>query len=201
MAYVSNPWRDAMSPAYFRNENMGGREARFHVESGSKESGRRIVVHEFPKKDLPYSEDMGRRPMEFSVRGYAIQYPRDIEGSRLYQRDYRLARDDLMAHLDAEGPGILQLPHLPPMRVVCQRYRMQEEERVGGYCTFDMSFVELGAPPFQEVTAARDNMIAMSVALMQVVQENLQRGRTTEAIQPLSLLQPTEQAEGESVPT
>jgi prophage DNA circulation protein len=166
-------------PAYFRNENAGGGVARFHVEAGSKESGRRIVVHEFPKKDLPYSEDMGRRPMEFSVRGYCIQYPSDLAtgGNSLLRRDYTVARNELMAHLDAEGPGILQLPLLPPMRVVCQRYRMQEEQRVGGYCSFDMSFVELGAQPFAEMNDAREALVAASEALRERVRDNLSATR------------------------
>ena len=40
------------------------------------EGGRRIVMHEFPKKDIGYPEDMGRRARRFSVRGYIINLPR-----------------------------------------------------------------------------------------------------------------------------
>lgn len=185
MAYVSNPWRDKLLPAYFRNTQKGGLEAMFHVESSSKESGRRIVTHEFPKKDLPYAEDMGRRAMEFSVRAYCIAYPYKPEkhgpGSfpreELYQEDYTRARDSLMAHLDAEGPGILQLPNghggLRPIMVVCQRYRMTEEQRLGGYCTFDISFVELGAPPFRESRNSQLNLVEESNRLKQRVNNNI----------------------------
>ena len=43
------PFRDNLMPASFRG-------AMFHVEAGGKESGRRIVVHEFPKKEFPYAK-------------------------------------------------------------------------------------------------------------------------------------------------
>ena len=63
-------WRQYLKPAMFRN-------ARFHVETGVRESGRRVVNHEFPKRDVPYAEDMGRRARELTVRGYIIVYPND----------------------------------------------------------------------------------------------------------------------------
>lgn len=132
-------WRDQWLPARFR-------KAMFHIDSGSKESGRRLVVHEFPKRELPYAEDMGRRAVEWSVRGYCIVYPRDTE-IPLYRRDYRTPRNLLIQALEQEGYGELQLPTLPPMQVAVQRYRVTEENRYGGFCVFDMTFVEQGVPP------------------------------------------------------
>jgi prophage DNA circulation protein len=155
------PFRDALLPASFRG-------AFFHVEAGARENGRRIVVHEFPKRELPYAEDMGRQAISFTVRGYCITYPRDDE-SPLYRRDYRIARDLLMAELEKEGDGVLQLPTLPRMRVVCQRYRLTEEEKAGGYCSFDMSFVEFGVSPFRPITSSRDALVQQSANLRQRV--------------------------------
>jgi prophage DNA circulation protein len=142
---IHNPWRDALQPAAYRG-------AMFHVEAGTKEDGRRIVVHEFPKKDVPFSEDMGRRAIAFTVRAYCIQYPRDTS-VELYQRDYRVPRDHLIRELEQEGSGTLQLPTLQPLTVVCQGYRLTEEERLGGYCVFDIQFVEAGSDPFQPSAA------------------------------------------------
>jgi hypothetical protein len=106
----------------------------FFVEAGTQSGGRRIVTHQFPKRDMPYSEDMGRRATEFMVRGYVIQYGSNmsqpdyyneylIEGGiapptdsylnmfPLFLRDYRIARDKLQQRLDAGGNGPLQLPN------------------------------------------------------------------------------------------
>jgi hypothetical protein len=167
------PWRDALLPASF-DGNL------FHVESGSRQSGRRIVVHEFPKKDLPYSEDMGRAAVEWQVRGYTITYPQNTL-EPLYSRDYRAARDLLQQRLDEGGPGRLQLPTMLPMLVVCQRYRLTEEERFGGYCVFDMSFVEYGAPPFRPKPKTDQQLYAESVAVRERVMTNLGR---SQAFQP-----------------
>jgi len=151
-----SPWRSKFLPAHF-----DGRL--FHVEAGSRESGRRIVTHEFPKKDLPYSEDMGRRAIEFSVRGYLIQYVTDANA--LYMRDYTNPRDALMDRLETGGSGTLQLPFQRPLTVVCTRYRLTEEERIGGYVVFDMTFVELGAPPFQTAVSSYQELLGKSQAL------------------------------------
>jgi prophage DNA circulation protein len=139
--YEANPtaaWRGDLMPAFFR-------QARFHCEMNARESGRRIVEHEFPKKDLPYAEDMGRHYREFTIRGYCMVFPRDED--TLFQIDYRKPRDALIEALESEGPGMLQLPTQPQQQVVCTRYRLTEEEKFGGYCTIDMTFQEYGVDP------------------------------------------------------
>jgi prophage DNA circulation protein len=150
-------WRGKLLPASFDGKM-------FHAEAGSREGGRRIVSHEFPKKDLGYSEDMGRKITEFSVRGYIIQFVRDT-AVPLYQRDYTKARDLLQARLDTGGAGTLQLPMMNPLTVVCSRYRMTEEDKTGGFVVFDMTFVELGAPPFKGLPNAPENLLLQSQAL------------------------------------
>lgn len=132
-------WRSSLRRASFRG-------AQFHVDVGVRESGRRIVNHEFPKRDVPYAEDMGRKGRDFTVRGYIIVYPHDT-GDVLQQRNYIPARDALILALETDGPANLQLPTLGVLNVACQRYRVTEEERFGGYCVFDMTFTEFGQAP------------------------------------------------------
>jgi prophage DNA circulation protein len=141
-------WRSKWKPAMFRGE-------RFHVETGVREGGRRIVAHEFPKRNVPYAEDMGRRQREFTVRGYIIVHPREIDGDVLKKKDYTAQRDKLIAALEIEGPAILQLPLLGQLNVAFTRYRVTEESRIGGYCVFDMSFTEFGQAP---ATGTRDSV-------------------------------------------
>jgi prophage DNA circulation protein len=133
---IHNPWRDGLLPAQYKGSP-------FYVDNGSVESGRRIVEHEFPKRDTPYAEDMGQRAIRFQVRAYCIAYPRDAGG--LKTRDYRRPRDQLKQALEKAGSGPLQLPSLKPLTVVCERYRLTEEEKYGGYCVFDISFAEAGS--------------------------------------------------------
>lgn len=143
---VHNPWRDDLLPASF-----DGNE--FFMEVGSREGGNRLVVHQFPKKDSPYTENMGRRATEWRVRGYVIQSAR--------RPDYRPARDALQASLEKGMAGKaaqLQLPTMKPMAVLCQNYRLTEEERLGGYCVFDMHFVEAGISPFKPTASPRQQL-------------------------------------------
>jgi prophage DNA circulation protein len=138
-------WRDQYMPATFKG-------ARFHCEANAIESGRRIVQHEFPKKELPWAEDMGRAAASFTIRGYCIAYPFDAD--EFWQRDYRTARNRLAKALNELGAGMLELPTYRPLMVVCMRYRLTEEERFGGYCVFDMTFTEQGVDPQQYVPGA-----------------------------------------------
>ena len=158
-------WRARMMPASFNG-------ARFHCESNARESGRRIVEHQFPKKDMLYAEDMGRGAREFTIRGYCIVFPFDT-GDGLRTLDYTIVRDALIAQLEAEGPGTLQLPTQPSQQVVCPRYRVNEEERFGGYCTIDMTFQEYGldpsfaAPGVATATAVSDSAAAVETQVQQ----------------------------------
>jgi hypothetical protein len=98
---------------------------------------------------------MGRKAKSFSIRAFCITYPLTLEGDKgqLYNVDYRVPRDALLKALEADGPGVLVLPTLPSERVVVSRYRLNEEQRFGGYCTFEIEFSEYGVPP-QYLTAS-----------------------------------------------
>jgi len=139
----------------FRGAKFG--DADFHVDSAVRDSARRIVQHEFPKRDVPYAEDMGRRAREITVRGYIIAFMNDTtSGKPLLRKNYIPARDKLIAELETEWPTgrKLQLPFLGQLMCVCSRYRVTEEDKYGGYCTFDMTFQEYGQPPS---TGTRDS--------------------------------------------
>jgi prophage DNA circulation protein len=161
----NSPWRAALQPASYKG-------AEFHVEAMGEDRGRRLVEHEFPKKDTPYAEDMGRRAMRYTVRGYIITFGRDTD-KPLYQRDYRIARDRLRGVLDQGGAGRLQLPTIAPVIVACHQYRMMEESREGGYCAFDMSFVEQGQAPGPPPPSTRDGVVQQSLALAAQIVVNL----------------------------
>jgi prophage DNA circulation protein len=164
-------WRRNWKPAMFRDK-------RFHVDANVRESGRRIVNHEFPKRDINYAEDMGKRAREFTVRGYIIVYPRDTEGA-LQKKNYIPARNQLIEALEQEGPGTLQLPLLGSMQVVCQRYRVTEETRLGGYCTFDMTFTEYGKAPAegsrQSSGALQSSAADLGAAVKQAVTQQIDK--------------------------
>jgi prophage DNA circulation protein len=164
-------WRLELLTAMFKN-------APFHIESGSMASGRRVALHEYPKRDLPYAEDMGRKAVVYDITGYIIEndkligrglggraaqflasrVPDDQRVTRFQREvqfpelpaaetlDYRVARNVLIAALDSEGPGTLIHPTLPELQVMCQGYSVTESRDKGGFCVFQMRFVEYGRP-------------------------------------------------------
>ena len=116
-------WRKKLTPAYFREAEFG-----YHVEAGGKASGRRVALHEFPKRNEPYSEDMGRKLRKWTVQGYLIIWPGNT--------DYIPQRDALVAALEADGPGWLKLPTFEPEFVMCEFYSCEETKQKGGYVSF-----------------------------------------------------------------
>lgn len=136
ISQIVNPWRLILLrvPASWRGKI-------FHVEQGSRTSGRRVVTHEYPKRDLPYGEDMGRHARRFQFSGYLIYRP----GNPVYE--YVSQRDALMEALEKPDVGDLIHPVFArtPMQALCERYSMSETREKGGFTQFDMSFVEAGA--------------------------------------------------------
>ncbi|MCA1419494.1 DNA circularization N-terminal domain-containing protein [Bradyrhizobium sp. BRP23] len=134
---IKNPWRERFQQASFRG-------AIFYVESGARSSGRRVVVHTYPKRNDPYSEDMGRTPISYHVSGFLIG------------PNYLDARDILIAALEADGPGTLQMPldyMGQNLEVMAGTYTITEVRERGGYCAIEMEFTEFGKPGFSGVTA------------------------------------------------
>lgn len=126
-------WRDNLRPASFRG-------VEFHVSAGSRSSGRRGIEFEYPKRDDPYFEDLGRMARRWSVTGYVL-------GS-----DYQRQADALCRALEAIEPGTLVHPTMGTMRVVCQPYTRSEKKTEGGYAEFDMVFVEAGSNMLSRLT-------------------------------------------------
>jgi prophage DNA circulation protein len=125
------PWKTGWRQASYRG-------VPFYVEQGGKASGRRTVPHEYPKRDTWYAEDLGKRMFEFTVMGYVIG------------PFYREVRDALEAALEDaadDGPGVLTLPTRPDQTVTCVRYTSTERRQFGGFCMFEMLFIDAGSVP------------------------------------------------------
>ena len=153
--HVLQPWRRRLMPAKF------GR-AEFHVEQQGRASGRRTVVHEYPKRDLPYAEDMGRHAIRYQMTGYVI--------GPYYQEEKEL----LLVELESEDAKVLEDPYLPlnthlayngqPFLFMCERYSVTETRERGGFAMFEMLFVEAGSPGNLEATTQDDTTGETSAA-------------------------------------
>lgn len=116
----------------------------FYIEMQVRAGGNRLVPHEFPKKNIPWVEPMGRRIRHWPITGYLIYSPVNMP-------DVFGQRDALIAQLRSSGPGVLVLPtglqnmsDEPPGQVYVDTYSVIERQERGGWVEFDMVFIEAG---------------------------------------------------------
>lgn len=149
-------WIDSYRQASFRG-------VEFFVEGHDASFGRRQVTHEFPQRDTPYTEDLGRRAREFTVDAYLIG------------DDYPALRDRLISACETAGPGQLVHPYLGEMTVDCTGLVVRETSSELRMCRVQLSFVEAGEPalpssvsdPVRAIAAAGAGASAASSAAFQ----------------------------------
>ncbi|MDR1276379.1 MAG: DNA circularization N-terminal domain-containing protein [Candidatus Accumulibacter sp.] len=105
----------------------------FGVTSGDVELGRRLARHEYPQRDIPWLEDMGRKAREYKIEAL-------ISGP-----NYRTERDALIAALETVGPGQLVHPWHGTVRVTVSTVSLSESTESGGLARFSITFIEVGA--------------------------------------------------------
>ncbi len=126
-------WEDNLQTASFR-------EIKFFVKSHSVSLGRRVISHEFPFADKPFTEDLGKKSRSFNIEGF------------LFGKDYFNERDKLIAACEQFGAGDLVHPYLGRLEVNCQSLSLAESLEEGGIANLSFQFVESGVdlPPIVE---------------------------------------------------
>lgn len=131
-------WRDDLRPASFRG-------VPFFVREAEGEHGRRTARHEYPSRDLPYHEDMGRKAREVTIEGYVVE-PGHIA-----------AANALIDACEQGGPATLVHPWLGEMLAVVTQCRVRFSHDHGGSATFSLIFVESGE---QKYPAEAENAVS-----------------------------------------
>lgn len=116
-------WRDQLQAATFRG-------VPFHVRSADGTVGRRTVSHEYPGKDVPYVEDLGRRAREFTLEAFVLG------------ADVMRDRDALIDALEEPGIGELVHPYKGRMKVAVPNGRWSQSMDHGGLVRFSITFQE-----------------------------------------------------------
>lgn len=140
-------WRDTLRPASWRG-------IEFEVEGDEHKTGRRVQIHEYPLRDKPYAEDLGR-----ATRTYAIS-------AFLIGDDYPERRDQLIEALERPGAGKLVHPFYGELDVVpTGEARVAHSKSEGGMCRVDLSFTEAGELAFpSRTTDTSDKVLASADA-------------------------------------
>ena len=122
-------WREQLQVASFRG-------VPFSVDGHEGQLGRRGQVHEFPQRDQPYVEDLGRRARTLTVEAYVLG------------ANYMAARNRLIQAIEQKGPGVLVHPYLGELRVSVVDCKLREMVAEGGMARFTLQFVEAGEASF-----------------------------------------------------
>lgn len=117
-------------PKKFRTASF--RNVKFKVEAYDVDLGRRNVLHEYPDRDEPNSEDLGRKARVYPVEAYVI-------GS-----SYEKERDALIKAIEKKGPGSLVHPYLGTKDVIVTSCRVSERNNELGVARFSLTFQEAG---------------------------------------------------------
>ena len=128
---------EQLQPASFRG-------VPFEVEASGITVGRRTVVHEYPQRDRPYIEDMGRATRNITLQCFVV-------GS-----DYLEQAQALMHELEEPGPGTLIHPWLGEMEVTITSVSELLFDQGLGVASVTITATEAGDLEFPAVTADED---------------------------------------------
>jgi prophage DNA circulation protein len=129
-------WREDMQAASFRG-------VPFEVESESGKFGRRGQTHEYPQRDKPWREDLGRGTRTFNIAAFLVG------------DDYMQRRDALLAAIETEGPGTLVHPWYGQLEVnATDEVTVTHSRANGGMCEIQLVFVEAGELEFPAASSS-----------------------------------------------
>jgi prophage DNA circulation protein len=113
--------------------------------------GRRNEWHEYPLRDIPLAEDLGRRGRKFSFQAHVIG------------DTWELQRNRLLTALEAEGPGLLLHPYLGQHNVLCDTFTVSEAEQ-RRIAQFTLAFLETAGYQFPTSTPNAIRVLARALA-------------------------------------
>ncbi len=116
-------WKDNLREASFRG-------VPFFVDVSQYTTGRRVVFHEFPSRDNPFAEDLGKSGDTFKVEGHILG------------ADYFETKSRLIAAVNAFGPGELVHPYYGFKLVQCGAFSVDESTLEGGIAKISFQFYE-----------------------------------------------------------
>ena len=106
----------------------------FEAREVGRETGRRLVTHEYPNRDEPYNEDMGRKARKWKLQGFVLG-----EGAPAI-------RDRMIDACEKKGPGPLLHPTLGLVQARCDSLSVKESVDGGvNVVEFTFDFVEAGS--------------------------------------------------------
>jgi prophage DNA circulation protein len=123
-----------------------------HIEKDGESGGKRVVIHEFPMRDDPFLEELGKSPRQFDVTAYIVGDAADASAIAFAEV------------CDSAGPGLLVLPTHGPRLVQCLSFDRERSKDRHGYIAFRLKFVREGAGSALISVPALANAVSIAVS-------------------------------------
>lgn len=137
-------WIERLHPASFRG-------VPFKVSEDDGAFGRRVQTHEYPNRDEPYTEDLGRLTRRFNIDAYLVG------------DDYFDQRDQLIKAVETPGPGTLVHPYYGEMSICIDgAIQVRHSDTAGRMCRVSFSVVESGKLSFPTSGVATGQVLVSS---------------------------------------
>jgi len=111
----------------------------FAVQTSDFAGGQRIALHQYPGRDEPWPEEMGRAPRRYRFRGFIVDGDVVFFGGPI-----QLQRALLIAALEKEGEGVLTHPTLGVLSVKVPQFSIGENLGAGTWSSLEIEFIESG---------------------------------------------------------
>lgn len=145
-------WRDELQPASFRG-------VPFFVDTSDAEFGRRVQRVEYPYRDKPFTDDLGRRIREYNIDAILL-------GDDLFAQ-----RSRLIDALEKAGPGSLIHPRLGALRVQLDRARWRTTAG-GNVERISITFVEASEQSLPQTSVDTLDRVKIAAAKASTAQQN-----------------------------
>lgn len=163
---MDQTWRDQLLPASFRGIS-------FLIPQASVPVGMKVQLHEFPQRDEPYAEQLGKQAQVHRLVCWII-------GDDCFER-----RDKFMEALETPGAGELVHPWLGRMQVKAGEAELTHDFKQGGMAAFAVTFypdIPLKFPTAkvntqQQVVKASDSLLDSALARYKSAMEKVDQAR------------------------
>ncbi len=135
----------------------------FVVTNDELSGGRRLAVHQYPGREEPWAEDMGRAARKYRFRGFVATGTVRTPGLPV-----QVQRLLLIAALEKKGSGTLTHPTLGILNVSVGPYSIGQDLGAGRMSTIDIEFVESGKQSFPSLLVSGSKLLSKLAGIVTI---------------------------------
>lgn len=129
------------------------RGVKFFIESADDKFGRMTVKHQFPNREKPFVEDMGKKLDSFQIDGYVVG------------DDHLDQKDNLKNTSLIPGMGTLIHPFYGTIQVFCDDFQVRQIANEKRFTRIQFSFTEAGEPVVLDVAQKTQNIVSAKTSV------------------------------------